>query len=98
MLAARLVIRDQLGILDAEMQAQAIREAGAYEAWLANEAQEAVRRQKEQSILPTPTPLPPPTPAEPAPSPADRTAKQTDQQRATRLQQIGKISDPWQRS
>ncbi|WP_277970223.1 hypothetical protein [Sphingomonas echinoides] len=97
-LAARLVARDQLGILDAEMQAQAVREADAYRARLAEEAQEAERRQKELLALPTPTPPFARTPAGPASSLADGPAKPTKPRRPARLQHIGKISDPWQRS
>lgn len=94
-LAAQLVARDQLGILDTAMQAQAIREADAHRARLAEEAREAERR---QPTLPTPTPPPARMPAGPESSPPDGTAKPTEPQRAATLQHIGKISDPWQRS
>lgn len=94
-LAAQMVARDQLGILDTAIQAQAIREADAYRARLAEEAQEAERR---QPALPTPTPPPAKKPAGPESSPPDGAAKPTEPQRASRLQHIGMISDPWQRS
>jgi hypothetical protein len=94
-LAAQMVTRNQLGILDTAMQAQAIREADAHRARLAEEAQEAERR---QPALPTPTPPPARMPAGPESSPPDGAAKPTEPQRAARLQHLGKISDPWQRS